>query len=113
MRIANPTSADAPDGWRAFLPEEAAHFEEFVLLQVAERKIKATKGPAWRVIPHDELESVQRSSEAAWSTTLLLPRADLANAEAVISNLRGLGFRDEEIHTIAYAWQARACYGGC
>jgi Ras-related protein Rab-7A len=103
MRKANPTDTQSPDGWRAFMPEELAHTEEMVLLQVASRKIRNKKGQAWHVVPPDELDAVRRSAEAAWSTTLLIPRADLANVEAVISGLRTLGFRDDEVHAVSRA----------
>ncbi len=103
MRTCNPMDADSPDGWRAFLPESAAHFEEMVLLQCAERKTKGVKGPPWRVIPPAELELVQRSADAPYSTTLLLSRSDLPNAEAVIAGLRELGFHDDEVRRVAKA----------
>lgn len=103
MLQANPADPNTPDGWRAFLPEHAAHFEEMVLLQVAERKIKGNKGQAWRVVLPEELESTQRSADAPWATTLLLSKSDLANAEAVIAGLRQLGFKDEEVRAVARA----------
>ena len=103
MQQSNPIAADAAEGWRAFLPEHAAHYEEMVLLQVSQRKVKNNKGPAWRVVPPDELEAAQRSADAAWATTLLLSKNDLANAEAVIDGLRKLGFKDEEVRAVARA----------
>ena len=36
IRNANPVDPTAPDGWRAFLPEAALHYEEMVLLQMTE-----------------------------------------------------------------------------
>ena len=97
MRTANPVDASAPDGWRAFLPEQAAHFEEMVLLQTSARKVKQSKGVTCTPVAAADLEMVQRSAEAPYSTTLLLSRDDLANAEAVMVQLRGLGFKDDEV----------------
>ena len=102
MRVANPMDAATADGWRAFLPESIANYEEMVLLQVAKRKIIG-KASAWRSVPQDELEMVQRSADAPYSSTLLLSKDDLANAEALIDGLRALGFRDDEVRVVAKA----------
>lgn len=110
VRAVNPKDTAAPEGWRAFLPSTSAQYEQMVLLHIAERRSRRSfdekagrRGRAWRVIQPSELESVQRSSGAPWSTSIVIARADLANAEAVISGLRTLGFRDDEIHAVARA----------
>lgn len=107
MRAANPFADGAPSGWRAFLPEAAAHFEEMVLLHVGTRNGAAARarrdGRAWEVVQPSELELVQRQADAPYSMSLLLPRADLANCEALIASLRKLGWKDEEVRTVAKA----------
>ena len=91
-------SQAAPEGWRAFLPEAAAHFEEMVLLHLAEGPARAEGrmrggegGKQWRVVPLEELEFVQRSAAQPWSTSIVIPRVDVSNAEAMIAGrpLRG------------------------
>ena len=107
MRAANPFADGAPSGWRAFLPEAAAHFEEMVLLHVGTRNGAAARarrdGRAWEVVQPSELELVQRQADAPYSMSLLLPRADLANCEALIASLRKLGWKDDEVRTVAKA----------
>ena len=105
MRRANPYDEGSPEGWMAFLPESAAHFEEMVLLHVSEGRSvgergRSSGGKAWRVIDLDELEHVTRSAAEPWSTSIVLPRTDVENAEAVIRGLRALKFRDDEILTV-------------
>lgn len=105
VRRANPYDEGSPEGWMAFLPESAAHFEEIVLLHVSEGRSvgergRSSGGKAWRVIGLDELEHVTRSAAEPWSTSIVLPRTDVENAEAVIRGLRALKFRDDEIHTV-------------
>lgn len=110
MRQANPAAEGAPDGWRAFLPEQAAHFEEMVLLHVssahaAKRRREAGGRPmkAWEVVPAHELAAVQRSTEQPYSMSLLIARVDLANCEALIAGLRTLGWADVEVRQVARA----------
>ena len=105
VRKANPVDEAAPEGWCAFLPESSAQFEEMVLLHIGDRRRahERNDGRAWRIIPPSELELVRRSSGAAWSTSIVIARADLPNAEAVISGLRALGFKNDEIHAVARA----------
>ena len=112
LRAINPLDEDSPDGWRVFFPGASAHFEEMVLLQVGEGRARRKwggasedEGPngAWRLIPPEEMEFAQRSSSAPWSTSVLIPRADLTNAEAVIKGLKELGFRVEQVHTVTRA----------
>ncbi len=103
VRRANPHDEAAPEGWRAFLPEAAAHFEEMVLLHLSESAARTEgrmrigdDGQQWRVIPFEELEFVQRSAAQPWSTSIVLARVDLANAEATVAGLRDLGFSTDE-----------------
>ena len=106
MRLSNPTSEGAPDGWRAFLPESAAHFEEMVLLHIDSRRQArqgSRGGKAWEPVAHADLEQAQRQAEASWSKALLIPRADVANCEALIAGIRALGWKDDEVRTVARA----------
>ena len=104
MRTANPVTPDAPSGWRAFLPEAAAHFEEMVLLHFGTRHGRGRgAGQAWEPVQTSELEVVQRQVDAPYSMSLLLLRADLANCEALVAGLRELGWRDDEVRTVARA----------
>jgi Ca2+-binding EF-hand superfamily protein len=96
MRRANPPAEGEADGWRAFLPETAAHFEEMVLLHLREGHRRGGGGDRakdWEVVPAD----------APWSMSLLLPRADLANCQALVGELRKLGWSDTEVRTVAHA----------
>ena len=105
MRQANPAADDKPDGWRAFLPEQAAHYEEMVLLHVSSKGRARNGQPAkmWEVVQPHELSAVQRSTEQPYSMSLLIARADLANCEAIIAALRQLGWHDSEVRQVARA----------
>lgn len=62
---------------------------------------------AWQVIAQADLAALQRSADSAWSTSVVISRADLANAEAVIRGLRELELKDSEILTVTRAVRRR------
>lgn len=111
VRAANPADESLPDGWRAFLPESAAHEEEMVMLEVRRRPQgrgggEADGGPAraaWATIAPADLAALQRTVEKSWSTSVIINRVDVANAEAMIRGLRELELRDEEILAVVRA----------
>ena len=57
----------------------------------------------WSAIPPAELPFVMRDAGATYSTSVVLARSDLANAESVVHGLRELGFHDEEVLVIVRA----------
>lgn len=110
VRLANPHDEGEPDGWQAFLPAAAANTEEMVLLHVSDGPGRAEgrmrvgdDGRNWRIIPFDELDFVRRSASQPWSTSLVLPRSDLHNAEETIQGLRRLGFVASDILVVVRA----------
>ena len=103
IRGCNPSDPEAAEGWRAFLPEHEAHAEEMVLINVIKPGGGEGKDARWRPVAFHEVALLQRSAESAWSTSLLLAKADLANAESIIDGLKELGMRDDEVLVVTRA----------
>ena len=94
VRKCNPVDEDQPEGWAAFVGAAAAAEEEKMVLHVG----RTGAADRWRKVRHAaDTASLSRSG------ALLLRRIDAPNAEMVVSGLRELRLRDDEIVAVIRA----------